>query len=88
MIISSICRYAVASTSDALFIFGGYEYPGPFYYIFNCFKTFTISEIAIPTVARLRYDSWFKMGDLLNPRYYHSAILVGDEVLVVGGKGT
>ena len=30
LIISSICRYAVASTTDALFIFGGYEYPGAF----------------------------------------------------------
>ena len=48
----------------------------------------TALEIPISTVARFRYDSWFKMGDLLNPRYYHSAILVGDEVLVVGGKGT
>ena len=51
-------------------------------------NTYDLSESAISTVARLRYDSWFKMGDLLNPRYYHSAILVGDEVLVLGGRGT
>ena len=33
--ILSICRYAVANTSDALFIFGGYAYPGLFFSYLN-----------------------------------------------------
>ena len=61
------------STDSSVILLGGYEYYG---------TTDTLS-----TVAEFRNDNWSKLGDLLTARYYHSAILNGDEIMVVGGLG-
>ena len=39
----------------------------------------------VSTVAQFKMDSWFKLGDLNQPRWAANGIIFGSEILVVGG---
>ena len=42
----------------------------------------------IKTVAQFENDQWTKLGDLLQTRYAHNAIVFDGDILIVGGEGS
>ena len=40
------------------------------------------------TVAQFENDQWTKLGDLLQSRYGHNAIVFDGDILIVGGSGS
>ena len=41
----------------------------------------------LKTVAQFENDEWTKLGDLLESRLGHNAILFNGDILIVGGQG-
>ena len=46
------------------------------------------SSEPVSTIASINSSKWTPIGDLLYARYGHSAIINGNNILVVGGQGT
>ena len=65
-----ISHYATASTSDSVFIIGGYTAGSPY---------------STSTIAEYKDGTWQKKGDLAQARYGHGAITSGSTTMVVGG---
>ena len=66
----SISSYGSASSSDAVYLFGGYSY--------------TYGG-AVTNIARYKDWQWEQIGNLNEPRINHAAIAHGNRVFVIGG---
>ena len=64
-------EYATASTSDAVYIIGGYT---------GCW-----SKSRLSTIAEFKDGRWRRAGNLANSRIKHGAITLGSLTMVVGG---
>ena len=60
-----ISAYSAVSTSDSVYIIGGWATPD--------------------IIAEFKQDSWRQVGTLAKGRSRHETLLVGDEIMVIGG---
>ena len=60
-----ISAYSAVSTSDSVYIIGGWATPD--------------------IIAEFKQDSWRQVGTLAKGRAGHGALMVGDELMVLGG---
>ena len=70
-IFSSIYLYSTASTSDAVYIIGGFR------------ETETGSSNSL--IAHFRNDKWNQDGTLIKGRYGHESITIGEKTMIFGG---
>ena len=68
--LSSISGYSTATTTDAVYIIGGYDF------VCDCY---------LSTVAKYKNHQWYHVEDLHERRAYHGSITVGGKTMVIGG---
>ena len=63
----------VVSLEDRVILLGGYTDGG--------------QGESVKTISQYKQDSWSQIGELKLPRRGHNSILIGNEILLVGGYG-
>ena len=69
---SQITEYSVASTENAAFIIGGYNWDG------------TVLDI----IAKFQDNQWTRYGSLKATRRLHGSIQSGDLTMIIGGDSS
>ena len=72
MYLFSIAYSALVSLDNKVVIYGGYE---------------KLPENAVRTVAAFSDGKWTKIGDLNQRRDSHNGVVLGTDVIIVGGHG-
>ena len=70
---SSIYLYSTASTSDAVYIIGG-------------FRETETGSLDNSLITHFRNDKWNQDGTLIKGRYGHESITIGEKTMIFGGS--
>ena len=76
-IILRISRYATVSTDESVYVIGGYTG--------NPNEDGYVPPMKSSVIAEYRDGSWNNIGNFVQGRDYHSAILLGSSIMIVGG---